>query len=204
MGELWFVVRVILIFMVEIIERTALLEVEMDLDFRVPSLEEIGKVSEQITLSYTSAYKGLMDDSYLSSLTDDHWSSILHDSICKGDTCIIAEYNGMIVGSTVFGSIDTEDGLCAEWHAFYLLPQYTGCGFGHLFYQKIEEEMIKQGCTACILEVLSSNERAIRFYLSHGFNKSDTFTVQENGMTLRCDKMVKNLINNLICKCVLK
>ena len=75
---------------------------------------------------------------------------------------------------------------------FNLLPQYISYGIGHSFYQRIEKEMMKQGCKFCVLEVLSANECAIQFYLSHGFIKTNTFTVQENGMTLSCDKMTKN------------
>lgn len=165
----------------------------MDLHFRFPSSEEFGRVSEQIALSYVSAYRGFMDDSYLDSLGADHWCSILYDSIGRGDTCIVAECGESIVGSTVFGIVEGVDGLCAEWHAFYLLQEYVGRGIGHLFYRWIEEDMIKQGCKTCVLEVLSDNERAIRFYLSHGFVKVDGFTVVENGMSLRCDKMFKRL-----------
>lgn len=166
---------------------------DLDLHFRIPSPEDFGRVSEQIAVSYVSAYRGFMNDSYLDSLSADHWCSILHDSIGRGDTCIVAERGETIVGSTVFGTVDGVDGLCAEWHAFYLLPEYTGRGIGHLFYQSIEKEMIKLGCSTCMLEVLSNNERAIRFYLSHGFMKVDDFIVVENGMSLRCDKMFKRL-----------
>ncbi len=116
----------------------------------------------------------------------------MHESVHKGDTCLVVEYGGKIIGSTVFSIISGEKDTYAEWHAFYLLPQYIGLGVGHSFYKRIENEMIKQGCEFCILEVLSLNTRAIQFYLSHGFTKIDTFNVLENGMTLECDKMKKN------------
>lgn len=166
----------------------------MYIKYRVPMSDEIEKISEQMTVSYTSAYKGQMHQKYLSSLPANHWVPILHESIQNGDTCLIAEQDGRIVGSTVFGIVNEGEETYAEWHAFYLLPQYIGHGIGHSFYQKIEEEMMKQGCKFCVLEVLSTNERAIRFYLSHGFIKTNAFTVQENGMALSCDKMTKNLL----------
>jgi len=168
-------------------------EGKMDIHYHRLSLEEVDRASEQITISYTSAYKGLMDSAYLKSISKHHWSPILQNSICNGDTCIIATYNEIIIGSSVFGTTTTEEGKCAEWHAFYLLPQYAGRGIGHPFYQIIEKEMIKQGCQSCALEVLSSNKRAIRFYLSHGFEKIQVFEVEEYGMILSCDKMIKKL-----------
>jgi len=169
------------------------LEEKMNIRYRVPKSDEFEKVSEQIKISYTSAYKGLMDRKYLACLEANHWVLILHESIGKGDTCLVAEYGGKIIGSTVFSIINKRrDDAYAEWHAFYLLPEYIGLGIGHSFYQRIEEEMMKQGCKFCTLDVLSSNIRAVKFYLSHGYAKTDTFTVQENGMTLSCDKMNKN------------
>lgn len=165
----------------------------MDIKYRVPVLDEMEELSKQIWVSYVSAYKGLMEDKYLSSLKSDHWVPILQESVQCGDTCLIAELNGGMIGITVFGTADDGDERFAQWHAFYLLPQYIGLGIGHLFYQKIEAEMIIQGCKYCVLEVLSANNRAIQFYISHGFYKIESYEIQENEMTLSCDKMTKIL-----------
>ncbi|SHN55991.1 GNAT family N-acetyltransferase [Desulfitobacterium chlororespirans] len=164
----------------------------MTISYRMPAADELEKISEQIMMSYLSAYQGLMAGEYLSSLQADHWVSILQEGAGKGDTCLIAESEGKIIGSTVFSVVKEGKDIYGEWHAFYLLPEYIGLGVGHSFYQRIEEEMLKQGCNYCLLEVLSSNQRAIRFYLSHGFTKTETFTVQEYGMILSCDKMRKD------------
>lgn len=166
----------------------------MNIKYYISSPEEIEKVSEQIMISYVSAYKGLMDCEYLSSRNADHWIPILQESAENGDICLVAESDGKVIGSAVFCVVNHVEGIYAEWHAFYLLPEYTGLGIGHSFFQKIEEEMIARGCTYCILEVLSSNERAIKFYISHGFIKTDTFEVEEFGMRLLCDKMKKTFI----------
>lgn len=165
----------------------------MDIKYRIPVLEDMEKVSAQIAVSYVSAYKGLMDETYLSSLKTDHWVPILQESVKAGDTCLIAESAGLMIGSSVFGTAYDGNERFAQWHAFYLLPEYIVFGIGHWFFEKLEREMIMMGCKYCILEVLSSNSRAIKFYLSHGFHKLETFDIEENGMTLTCDKMRKNL-----------
>ena len=164
----------------------------MIITYRIPTLDEMKKVSEQINRSYVSAYEGLMDHEYLSTLKADHWEPVLKESIRDGGTCLIAECDGNIIGSTVFETTTVGGKTYAQWHAFYLLPQYIGIGAGHSFYQSIEEEMIRQKCESCTLEVLSSNERAIKFYTNHGFKKTETFEVEENGMMLLCDKMMKD------------
>lgn len=161
----------------------------MNITYRIPEFSELDKVSEQIHNSYTYAYQGLMDEDYLSSLNTNHWVPILQECMDNGDSCLVAEVDGKIVGSTVFSVINNEKTIYAEWHASYLLPQYIGQGIGHLFYQRIEKEMRAKGSEFCILEVLSSNMRAIRFYQSHGFVKTESFVVEENGMTLSCEKM---------------
>lgn len=176
----------------------------MDVSYRIATLDDIEKMSRQLTNSYVTAYKNLMSEEYLSSLPANHWMPILEESIQRGDICLIAEQHGKIVGSSVFGVANKDDELNAEWHAFYLLPQYIGQGIGHSFYERIEKEMQKMGCRVCILEVLSTNERAIRFYLSHGFVKSITFMVEENGMVLSCDK-IKNFFNRpVVCNSMLR
>ncbi len=108
--------------------------------YRVPMPHEIEKISEQLWVSYTSTYKGQMHQKYLCSLPANHWVPILHESIQNGDTCLIAERDGIIVGSTIFGKVNEGEEIYAEWHAFYLLPQYVGHGIGHSLYQRIEEE----------------------------------------------------------------
>lgn len=168
----------------------------MGIAYRVPSSDELEKVSEQIVISYVAAYEGLMDHEYLSTLKPDHWVSILQESIQKGNTCLIAECDGVIIGSTVFGVVCNGQETYAQWHAFYLLPHFIGNGVGHAFYQEIEKEMIRKGCEYCELEVLSSNKRAIQFYLSHGFTKTQVLKVEEFGMTLSCDIMKKVLDMN--------
>lgn len=163
----------------------------MNIHYRIATLDDIEKMSKQLTVSYVSAYKDLMSKEYLSSLPTNHWVPILEVSMQNGDNCYIAEKYSDIVGSSVFGIAHEDGKTYADWHAFYLLPQYIGQGIGHSFYLQIETEMKRIGCCFCNLEVLSTNKRAINFYLSHGFVKTSTFTVEENGMILSCDKMTK-------------
>lgn len=153
---------------------------------------ELAEASRQLTASYCAAYRGLMDEAYLISLQEDHWVEILQASMERGDICLVAEDSVAIVGAAVCGrSEECGDQDCAELYAIYLLPEYTGHGAGHRLYSEIEARMRAQGFQSCVLEVLSSNTRAIRFYVSHGFVKIRSFTVEENGMTLACDLMKK-------------
>lgn len=157
--------------------------------FRIPEEREIPKIGKQVA-AYRAAYTGLMCDAYLASLPEDHWNPILEKSMCRGDTCIIAEQNGCILATAVCER-DNESQDDVMLHAIYVSPNWVGRGIGHLLYAELEQHMIARGARCCLLEVLSANDRAIRFYLSHGFQKTGTFNVEENRMTLACDRMCK-------------
>ncbi|WP_051685314.1 GNAT family N-acetyltransferase [Clostridium sp. KNHs205] len=156
---------------------------------------ELAIVSKQISNSYKVAYKGLMNEEYLLTLTDEHWIDILQNSISRGDSCLVAKDNDKIIGTAVFGK--TDGGVSSEnaiLHAIYLTPQYIGYGVGHGLYTEVEKAMKVKNYKYCILEVLSSNNHAIDFYLKHGFKKTGDFRVEENGMILQCDTMQKCII----------
>ncbi|MGB8454499.1 MAG: GNAT family N-acetyltransferase [Anaerocolumna sp.] len=162
--------------------------------FRKSTIRDFEKISHQIEVSYKSAYNGLMDGQYLSSLPKDHWVPILQEAISSGSVCLVAQNQRGIIGSAVFGKTTTEpDTSTAELFAIYLLPEYVGCGIGQKLYSEVEKIMVEQGFKACFLEVLSENTWAIQFYLSHGFKETKTFIVTENGMTLNCKAMKKDL-----------
>ena len=163
----------------------------MDIKYRRLKWNEIEEMSKQLKISYTHAYRNLMDSKYLDSITDKHWIPYLEKSMKTGETCLVAEYHQKIIGSTVFTTV-IENDVFARWHAFYLLPEFIGQGIGHNFYKKIEKEMKEQGCQYCLLEVLSNNQKAKHFYTIHGYKKIRSFTVKENGVSFHCDEMLKN------------
>lgn len=160
--------------------------------YRLATMDEIDVVSIQIAESYKTAYRNMMSDAYLDSLTGEHWVPILREGFDKGDTCIIAEADGRVVGAAIYGGSDRE-ASSADLHAIYLSPQFVGIGVGHRLYSEVEASMRAQRYKCSILEVLVDNHRAVRFYLDHGYAIADTFVVQENGMELTCHIMKKEL-----------
>lgn len=162
---------------------------------RLLTEQDLTEACKQIAVSYKSVYHGMMDEAYLSSLFENHWERVLKDSLVKGDTGIIAESGGTIIGTAVFGCDEEDMGKkCAAFHAIYLLPEAIGCGAGHHLYCEVERNMQMQGYEVSSLEVLSENIRAIKFYRSHGYQRVSSFAVEENGMVLHCDLMRKRLL----------
>lgn len=164
------------------------------IDYKLAAMQDIEEISAQIAVSYKAAYKGLMSEKYLSSLEDDHWVPILQDAFSKGHTCVIALDADKIIGSAVFGKEKSgERKDTAELFAIYLLPEHIGLGIGRGLYLETEREMRAQRFKACLLEALRENKRAVSFYLAFGYRKSCAFEVAENGMTLKCIVMEKEL-----------
>ena len=130
--------------------------------------EDAGAMSCLLASSWKSAYRGIVHDEYLDSLDDSHWMDFLRAGIEKKTICaMVLEEERNLIGSAVLG--DTENENEAHLISFYLLPEKMGHGFGHAFLSGIETELMGRGYTACVLDVLEHNGRAIRFYEAHGF-----------------------------------
>lgn len=50
-----------------------------------------------------------------------------------------------------------------------IIPSYRGRGLAHTLVEKTIAHLKQMGCTSFLLEVLKTNERAIKLYRSHGF-----------------------------------
>jgi len=71
-------------------------------------VQELEKASVQIAESYKSAYRNMRSNVYLDSLDEYHWVSILQEALSRGDTCLIADAGGQMVGSVVYGKSGSE------------------------------------------------------------------------------------------------
>ncbi len=135
---------------------------------RTANLKDINKISSILTKSWKSAYRGIINDSYLNSLPDNHWVNFLTSGLNDDNIfAMVIEVSKQIAGAAILSIDKTKN--TANLISFYLLPEFIGHGFGHTFYNSIERELIHRGISKCILEVLTQNKRAIRFYEARGF-----------------------------------
>lgn len=90
------------------------------------------------------------------------------------DSIIVAEYNGNLVGvaEIAFGKISPVGNITApELSKLYILEWFCGNGIGQKLLQETEKTMALRGIPEVWLWVLSSNDRAINFYLRSGYQK---------------------------------
>lgn len=143
------------------------------IEVRLAKSGEIAGISSVLAKSWRFAYRGIVSDSYLDTLPDEHWVSFLTSAL-EGDSIfsMILIDGGEIAGASILGKSEKEK----EIHliSLYLMPDKISKGLGRLFYSAVEREIIARGYKKCVLDVLENNSRAIGFYKARGFAQSGT------------------------------
>lgn len=142
-----------------------------DITIRNISYDDISEVSKTLAQCWKSAYKGIINEAYLSSLEDTHWVDFLTSNLNQRSIdCVVAESGGKIIGVAIFGKSITEkypnDG---EVISLYVNPEYFGRHTGQALFEKALQALKEQGYANCTLCTFKANARAIGFYEAHGF-----------------------------------
>lgn len=130
------------------------------------------KMGQVITLSWKTAYAGIVPEDYLNNLSfDDRAKTFSNDINKKSDTdYFIAELNGKAIGALVLSKCRDKDLKDAgEVCAMYLLPEYIGKGYGTEMMRFSVSFLAKSGFDIISLWVLEDNSRARKFYQKCGF-----------------------------------
>lgn len=143
---------------------------------REAQITEKETVSQVMAASWRFAYRGLVNDAYLSQLPDTHWVQYLEKGLRDASlTCMVAEESGQIIATALLRTSVFEgfpqDG---EMVSLYFLPTYIGKGLGRVFLAAIEDKLRAQGYTHVLLNVLEGNSRALRFYERCGYAPAGT------------------------------
>lgn len=164
--------------------------------FRLAVEDDIAEISRVLAASWRTAYRGIINNNYLDHIPDNHWVLFLRAGIPQGTVrCMVAQKDDNIIGAAILRKSMIEpfpkDG---ELVSFYLLPQFIGQGIGHQFYEKVEIDFLRQGYTHAVLDVLEENDKAIQFYLSHGYvDTAHTTNIAIQSQNLKCKVLRKAL-----------
>jgi len=79
---------------------------------------------------------------------------------------IVAEINSTIIGTAMAGY----DGHRGWVYYVAVSPKYRRKGIGDSLMRRVEDELIKMGCTKLNLQVRASNKDVIEFYEKLGYN----------------------------------
>lgn len=125
--------------------------------------------------SWRVAYAGLVPDSLLAGLSVEtavgRWSERL-SSVAPGRRILVAVVDGIVVGFAVVAASGDEDAApeTGELMAIYAEPRVWGQRVGSALHRAALQELRDLGVSSATLWVLTTNERARRFYERQGWD----------------------------------
>lgn len=125
-------------------------------------------------VTWQSTYLGLIPDFFLQNLNLEqstvNWAKRLESSVQSGKT-IVAEIDGTIVGYIGIGvSRDLDASDVGELYTIYVDPEHQGKGVGSALIREGIKFLKSISFNKATLWVFDGNERAIKYYETHGWN----------------------------------
>lgn len=153
-------------------------------------MADVTPIAEVHVRSWLKAYRGLIPDRVLDSLSVEQREAMWREAIGRPaspiDRVWVAEQRGRIVGFASSGPSRDEDAdpeRTGEVYAIYLEPEAQGRGIGRRLFRRAIEELREQGFEAATLWVLAANVRTRLFYEAAGWQSDGTertLTVRES------------------------
>jgi ribosomal protein S18 acetylase RimI-like enzyme len=106
------------------------------------------------------------------------------------NTSFVAEEDGVVAGF-LYGFIDQVRTDQAFVHALGVIEGYRGRGVGRRLLERFERAVEERGCSTVVLNTLSDNVQAQRFYRRMGFGEPVPF-LKVGQPRLRLEKPIRN------------
>lgn len=126
-----------------------------------------------IVRSWKAAYKGLIEDDFLSNMSvemaKENWERVI-SSQNEEDNIFVYEENNKILGIIRFGMPQDKENkkYNAEIHVLYVEPDLKRQGIGSKLFRYAKEIFINQGRNDLIIWCLKGNEQGLNFYKKMG------------------------------------
>lgn len=142
----------------------------MEIIIRNITEEDIAAVVDIQIRGWQSAYKGIIDELFLSSMNKEERIEERKNDYMLGNF-IVAEFNGEIVGFSRYDGVvispDGEDYDC-ELMALYVKPELKQQGIGKEMFKFVTSDLKKKGKNKMILWCLKENYPSRKFYEKMG------------------------------------
>jgi ribosomal protein S18 acetylase RimI-like enzyme len=140
---------------------------------RDATVDDARAIAEVHVASWRWAYRGQVPDTFLDSLSVEERQAMWKRSLEEGKerTAVAIDDADAVVGFVGTGPAgdDDADERTGEVYAIYLLEHVTGSGVGRELLRRGEDDLRAAGYRRATLWVLTSNERAHRFYERNGW-----------------------------------
>lgn len=154
--------------------------------------DDIQTIAEIYVRSWKFAYKGIVPQDYLDNLSVKKYLNKFEGGKVPDE--FVLEVSGRIIGLAKL--IDCRDRCakgCAEVQTIYLLPEFTGKGYGVKLLIWLMKKAIDRGYKKMIIWVLKDNLYANKAYIKAGFKKDKARLVIIGGKELKESRYIKVL-----------
>jgi ribosomal protein S18 acetylase RimI-like enzyme len=146
----------------------------LHMPIRPAQFEDAQQIAGVHVASWRVAYRGILPDSMLDSLSVEKWTELWQERLSGvGETTnLVLVLNDQIVGWVAVGparDADCDRRRTQQVYGIYVDSRCWGQGHGKALYLAGEDPMRKRGAIAAVLWVLRDNLRARRFYEGRGF-----------------------------------
>ncbi len=132
------------------------------------TVETASAASHIYALSWKTAYRGMLPDSYLDQLSLERWTPLLQNSSYEG--YLLREGGGFVATCSVAPARDPGMPGWGEIISLYVLPEQFGRGYGTALFDFAQRRLQEMCYRRFYLWVLEQNFRARRFYQRNGFS----------------------------------
>jgi len=134
---------------------------------RCRQTDDIDEISRIYAMSWKTAYRGLVPDDFLDSISETRWSPLLK---AESNRLLLVLEDGKPVGaSTYCGARDEALKDWGEIISLYLLPSHYRKGIGTKLFSEVLDALADEGYSKIYLWVLEDNRPAREFYEKNGF-----------------------------------
>jgi ribosomal protein S18 acetylase RimI-like enzyme len=159
-----------------------------DLFVRHALLDDAEGIARAHTISWQSAYRGILSDEYLDGLRwetrYEMWSGrISNVSPTTNNLFVATSADGTVLGFASIGEVRDEDLISQkfyETYAIYVVPESWGLGVGKAL-MDVALASVPTGTSGVSLWVLTDNERGRSFYERQGFKHDGTNRIEHIG-----------------------
>ncbi len=141
--------------------------------------QDIPAVAEAHLAAWQAAFRGILPDPVLDSLTEQEFVRTWQEIIKRPNrTNLVVEVHGQVVGFVAFGPVavsepgEPADTATREIYGIYTHPRFWRTGTGGRLLEEALERMKREGGRTVTLWTMSDNTVSRGFYEKHGFGLS--------------------------------
>lgn len=133
---------------------------------RPAEIDDAAAIARVHVATWRSAYRGLLPDDFLDSLSESHYEERWQRTIAdQGSGVYVAEDGRQVVAFASGGPERAgEDGFSGELYAIYVMREAQGRGHGRALVRAVTKGLREMGLADLIVWVLRDNPSARRFY----------------------------------------